>query len=52
MLVEEVLQVPGIGVKFNDNTSFLAEYASWPRHSREGTTDVDQSLNLTWMGHF
>ena len=50
--VEEVLHVPGIGFKFNDNTSFLAEYASWPRHSREGTTDVDQSLNLTWMGHF
>jgi len=50
--VDEVLHVPGIGLKFNDNTSFLAEYASWPRHSREGTTDVDQSLNLTWMGHF
>jgi len=52
LYVEEVLHVPGIGFKFNDNTSFLAEYASWPRHSREGTTDVDQSLNLTWMGHF
>jgi len=50
--VEEVLHVPGVGVKFNDNTSFLAEYAIWPRHSVEGTTDVDQSLNLTWMGHF
>jgi hypothetical protein len=52
VLVQEVLHVPGIGFKFNDNTSFLAEYASWLRHSREGTTDVDQSLNLTWMGHF
>jgi len=50
--VEEVLHVPGVGLKFNDNTSFLAEYAIWPRYSREGTTDVDQSLNLTWMGHF
>jgi hypothetical protein len=50
--VQEVLHVPGIGLKFNDNTSFLAEYASWLRHSREGSTDVDQSLNLTWMGHF
>ncbi|HYP74943.1 MAG TPA: hypothetical protein VER12_03270 [Polyangiaceae bacterium] len=50
--VEEVLHVPGLGLKFNDNTSVLAEYAIWPRHSREGTSDVDQSLNLTWMGHF
>lgn len=50
--VQEVLHVPGIGLRFNDNTSFLAEYALWPRHSREGTSDVDQSLNLTWMGHF
>jgi len=50
--VEEVLHVPGVGLKFNDNTSFLAEYAIWPRHAPEGTTDVDQSLNLTWMGHF
>ena len=52
VVVQELLHVPGIGFKLNDNTSFLAEYASWPRHSREGTTDVDQSLNLTWMGHF
>jgi len=52
VVVEEVLHVPGIGYVFNDNTSFLAEYASWPRHSREGTTDIDHSLNLTWMGHF
>jgi len=50
--VEEVLHVPGVGIKFNDNTSFLGEYALWPRHSPEGTTDIDQSLNLTWMGHF
>jgi hypothetical protein len=50
--VEEVLHVPGVGFRFNDNTSFLAEYAIWPQHSREGTKDVDQSLNLTWMGHF
>jgi hypothetical protein len=52
VLVEEVLHVPGVGFRFNDNTSFLAEYASWLRHSREGSADVDQSLNLTWMGHF
>jgi hypothetical protein len=50
--VQEVLHVPGVGLKFNDNTSFLAEYASWSQYSREGTSDVDQSLNLTWMGHF
>ena len=52
VLVQEVLHVPGIGFKFNDNTSFLAEYASWLQHAREGTTDVDQAINLTWMGHF
>jgi hypothetical protein len=52
LYVQEVLHVPGVGFKFNDNTSFLAEYASWLQHSREGTADVDQSLNLTWMGHF
>jgi hypothetical protein len=50
--VEELLHVPGVGIKFNDNTSFLAEYAIWPRHAREGTSDIDHSLNLTWMGHF
>ena len=50
--VQELLHVPGVGIKFNDNTSFLAEYAIWPRHAREGTTDIDHSLNLTWMGHF
>ena len=50
--VEEVLHVPGIGIRFNDNTSFLAEYAVWPQRAPEGTSDVDQSLNLTWMGHF
>jgi len=52
LFVEEVLHVPGVGLKFNDNTSFLAEYAIWPQYSREGTTDIDHSLNLTWMGHF
>lgn len=50
--VEEVLHVPGVGIKFNDNTSFLAEYAIWPQYSPAGTADIDHSLNLTWMGHF
>lgn len=50
--VEEVLHVPGVGLKFNDNTSFLAEYAIWPQYSPAGTADIDHSLNLTWMGHF
>ena len=50
--VEEVLHLPGLGVTFNDNTSFLAEYAWWQRYAPEGSSQVDRSVNLTWMGHF
>ncbi|HEY3253321.1 MAG TPA: hypothetical protein VGJ91_05215 [Polyangiaceae bacterium] len=48
--MEEALHVPGIGIKFNDNTSFLAEYAAWPRHSREGTrTSIRASTSPGWV---
>jgi hypothetical protein len=50
--VEEVLHLPAIEVRLHEHTSVLAEYAVWPRYAREGVSDVDQSLNLTWMGHF
>jgi hypothetical protein len=50
--VEEVLHLPGLGVTFNENTSFLAEYAWWQRYAPEGSSQVDRSVNLTWMGHF
>ncbi|HEY6725514.1 MAG TPA: hypothetical protein VI197_15870, partial [Polyangiaceae bacterium] len=50
--VQEVLHLPGLGLAFNDQFSFLAEYAVWNRFAPEGTSDVDHSLNLTWMGHF
>jgi len=52
VMVEEVLHLPGLGIVFNDNCSLLLEYAIWPRFSREGTSDVDNSANVTWMGHF
>jgi hypothetical protein len=50
--VEEVLHVPGLGVRFNEHASFLAEYAWWQRYAPEGSSEVDRSVNLTWMGHF
>lgn len=50
--VQEVLHLPGLGLAFNDHFSFLAEYAVWNRFAPEGVSDVDHSLNLTWMGHF
>jgi hypothetical protein len=50
--VQEVLHLPGIGVELHEHVSFLAEYAVWNRFAKEGTTDYDHSLNLTWMGHF
>jgi hypothetical protein len=31
--------------------SFLAEYAFWHQYSPKGRSDVDESLNLTWLGH-
>ena len=52
LLVEEVLHLPAVQLDLEEHVSFLAEYASWRRHSREGTSEVDESLNLTWMGHF
>jgi hypothetical protein len=50
--VQEVLHLPGVGVTFNEHASFLAEYAWWERYAREGRSQVDRSVNLTWMGHF
>lgn len=50
--VQEVLHLPGVELAFNDNSSFYAEYASWRRFAREGTSVYDASLNLTWLAHF
>lgn len=50
--VEEVLHLPGLGVSFHERYSFLFEYASWRRHAPEGASDVDASMNFTWMGRF
>ncbi len=52
VVVQEVLHLPGLGVSFNEHCSLLIEYASWLRFAREGTSDFDKSLNVTWMGHF
>lgn len=50
--VQEVLHLPAVEVAFNDNSSCYVEYASWKRNAPEGTSEVDASLNLTWMAHF
>ncbi|MDQ2645735.1 MAG: hypothetical protein M3020_18105 [Myxococcota bacterium] len=50
--VDEVLHLPAIGIRFEEHVSFLAEYALWHRYTPDGRSDVDESLNLTWLGHF
>ncbi len=50
--VDELLHLPSVALTLNEQVSFLAEYASWRRHAREGTSDVDESLNLTLIGRF
>lgn len=50
--VDEVLHLPALGIRFEEHVSFLAEYAYWHQYSPSGRSDVDESLNLTWLGHF
>jgi hypothetical protein len=50
--VDEVLHLPAVGIRFEEHLSFLAEYAFWHQYSPKGRSDVDESLNLTWLGHF
>ena len=50
--VEEVLHLPALGVRFEEHVSFLAEYAFWHQYTPSGPSDVDESFNLTWLGHF
>ena len=49
--VVEFIHLPGVGYAINGNFSVLADYALWKRVAPEGTSDVDNSLNLAVAAH-
>lgn len=50
--VSEWIHEPGLGVKLNDHLDLLAEYVLWPRHTREGDTEIDNALAISLSGTF
>ena len=48
----ELMHVPAIGVQLQEHLSLLGEYVHWTRHSDQGDSDVDKSVNVTLNGHF
>jgi hypothetical protein len=48
----EILHVPGLGVKVNDNVSVLGEYAYWRQKTPSTTVPYDTAVNITLSGHY
>jgi hypothetical protein len=49
--VAEWIQLPGVAYAINANLSVLADYVLWKRIAPEGTTRVDDSINLAVSAH-
>jgi hypothetical protein len=50
--VHEWLHVPAISYKIAEPLTLLAELVFWRRHTLEGDSDVDKSLNVTLLARF
>jgi hypothetical protein len=50
--VYEWLHVPAISYKVAEPLTLLAELVFWRRHTEDGSTDVDKSLNVTLIANF
>ncbi|HEY3592777.1 MAG TPA: hypothetical protein VGL13_02845 [Polyangiaceae bacterium] len=49
--VTEWIQLPGLAYAINGNLSVLADYVLWKRMAPEGTSRVDDSINLSVSAH-
>jgi hypothetical protein len=49
--VIEFIHLPGMAYAINANLSVLVDYALWKRIAPEGTSEVDDSLNLAVAAH-
>jgi hypothetical protein len=50
--VSELMNVPAVAVKIADPLTLLAEVVFWRRHTPQGDSDVDRSLNVTLRANY